>query len=331
MNNPLVSIIIPTYNRVHLIGETLDSVLAQTYTNWECIIVDDGSTDNSDEVVSSYVKRDSRFQYHHRPIDRPKGGNAARNYGFELSKGQYVKWFDSDDIMLPFFIDKQVSILQQDFNLDFCVCQGQYFFENGEVKNNYINLKPKNHPIYSYFLESHVFATPSPLWKKEFLKDKDLFDLKLFRSQEADFHFRMLTYNPNYSLHEDFLFQVRRGHGSIESNSINKTAQLSVLRFFNKAFYITQKLDFPLKDILLRYLIYRNVSQVYSLVVQENLFKGRIKYFHFYKNIIDSYKYISLINFFKIFIGFTFLLIFKRGHDLMHLKCYDYRRFCLID
>lgn len=83
--NPLVSIIIPTFNRAHLIGETLDSVLAQTYPNWECIVVDDGSTDNTDEVMAEYMARDARFQYHHRPEDRLPGGNAARNYGVEFS------------------------------------------------------------------------------------------------------------------------------------------------------------------------------------------------------------------------------------------------------
>ena len=77
---PLVSIIIPTYNRAHLIAETLDSIIAQTYTNWECIVVDDGSTDPTDELMETYCKKDSRFQYYHRPKNRPKGANACRNY-----------------------------------------------------------------------------------------------------------------------------------------------------------------------------------------------------------------------------------------------------------
>ena len=105
----LVSIIMPTYNRAHLIGQTLDSVLAQTYPNWECIIVDDWSTDTSDEVVGEYVKKDSRFQYYQRPKDRKKGPNSCRNYGLELSKGEFVKWFDSDDIMHPKFLENKLS------------------------------------------------------------------------------------------------------------------------------------------------------------------------------------------------------------------------------
>ncbi len=86
MQTPLVSIIIiiiiPTYNRAHLIGETLDSILAQTYTNWECIVVDDGSTDETDSLLAAYCAKDKRFQYQHRLSDRPKGANACRNYRF---------------------------------------------------------------------------------------------------------------------------------------------------------------------------------------------------------------------------------------------------------
>src|SRR5690606_31488967 len=110
MLEPLVSIIIPTYNRAHLIGETLDSVLAQTYKNWECIVVDDGSTDGTDALLASYCKKDARFQYHHRPKEHLPGGNGARNYGFMLSKGEYIQWFDSDDVMEVNTLTEKISL-----------------------------------------------------------------------------------------------------------------------------------------------------------------------------------------------------------------------------
>ncbi|MGC1633104.1 MAG: glycosyltransferase family 2 protein, partial [Gelidibacter sp.] len=85
-DQPLVSIIIPTLNREHLIGKTLDSILDQTYLNWECIVVDDGSLDATETLIHRYIHKDSRFQYHKRPDIHLPGGNGARNYGFEMSK-----------------------------------------------------------------------------------------------------------------------------------------------------------------------------------------------------------------------------------------------------
>src|SRR5690554_2800862 len=128
--NPLVSIIIPTYNRAHLIGETLDSVLAQTYENWECIVVDDGSTDNTEELMAEYMTKDARFQYHHRPKDRLPGGNAARNYGFEVSMGEYIQWFDSDDLMLTEYLSTRIDAFTA--KTLFVICSGTYVSEKLE-------------------------------------------------------------------------------------------------------------------------------------------------------------------------------------------------------
>ena len=130
MNSPLVSIIIPTYNRAHLIGETLDSVLAQTYTNWECIVVDDGSTDETDKLLAAYCEKDVRFQYFHRPNNRPKGANACRNYGFELSKGGYINWLDSDDMLSNNKIEEQIFQLIKYDLTTISTCRWQTFIIN---------------------------------------------------------------------------------------------------------------------------------------------------------------------------------------------------------
>ena len=82
--SPLVSIIIPSYNRAKLLEETLDSILAQTWKNWECIVVDDGSTDSTEELLKMKYLNDKRFTWYRRPQDVPKGANACRNYGFQI-------------------------------------------------------------------------------------------------------------------------------------------------------------------------------------------------------------------------------------------------------
>ena len=107
--NPLISIIIPTYNRANFIGETLDSVLAQTYTNWECIVVDDGSTDNSLNIIQQYCDKDNRFEVFYRSNNRIKGASSCRNIGLENSKGEFIQFLDSDDCLAPNKLEIQLK------------------------------------------------------------------------------------------------------------------------------------------------------------------------------------------------------------------------------
>ena len=85
MSKPLVSIIIPTYNRASLIKETLHSVQSQTYKNWECIIVDDGSIEDTALAIQEFL-RDIRMKFYNRPANKQKGASSCRNYGLELAK-----------------------------------------------------------------------------------------------------------------------------------------------------------------------------------------------------------------------------------------------------
>lgn len=130
---PLVSIIIPTFNRARLLPETLDSVLAQTYQNWECIVVDDGSTDHTPMVMNDYCARDKRIQYHKRPNRRMAGGNGARNYGFEISKGEYIQWLDSDDLISDTKIEFQVISMLKN-NADIATCAWERFIDISNIK-----------------------------------------------------------------------------------------------------------------------------------------------------------------------------------------------------
>ena len=98
IETPLVSIVIPLYNRAELIAETLQSVLMQFYQNWECIVVDDGSTDNSFQVIKSLFEKDNRIKVYERNRE-PKGASTCRNIGIEKSNGEYIIFLDSDDLL----------------------------------------------------------------------------------------------------------------------------------------------------------------------------------------------------------------------------------------
>lgn len=96
MTKPLVSIIIPCYNQAQYLPETLQSVLDQTYTNWECIIVNDGSPDTTDEIAQEWLAKDSRYKYIYQ---ENKGVSSARNLGLEYALGEFIQFLDSDDIL----------------------------------------------------------------------------------------------------------------------------------------------------------------------------------------------------------------------------------------
>jgi teichuronic acid biosynthesis glycosyltransferase TuaG len=108
-NNELVSIITPSYNTADFIGHTIESVLAQTYQNWEMIIVDDASTDNSSEVINYFAERDSRIK----PLflKENKGQGNARNIATELAKGRFITFLDSDDLLDATKVEKHVQFM----------------------------------------------------------------------------------------------------------------------------------------------------------------------------------------------------------------------------
>lgn len=122
MMNNLVSIIIPTFNRSSLIGATLDSVINQTFSNWECLIVDDGSNDYSAELIQFYCERDPRIIFYKRPVNFPKGSASCRNYGFSVSKGNLIQWLDDDDLLSPEKLSIQEEFHRNNTNFTYSVC-----------------------------------------------------------------------------------------------------------------------------------------------------------------------------------------------------------------
>ena len=97
-NKPLVSVIVPTYNYGHFIEETLECLCSQTYPNWECVVIDDGSTDDTAERVARFIERDSRFKFLRQTNARQA---AAKNNGLRNSVGQYIQFLDADDLIEP--------------------------------------------------------------------------------------------------------------------------------------------------------------------------------------------------------------------------------------
>jgi glycosyltransferase involved in cell wall biosynthesis len=219
----LVSIIIPTNNRSHLLGETLESILTQTYQNWECLVIDDNSTDYTQELMGFYVESDSRISYFKRPKNRKKGANACRNYGLELSNGDYINWFDDDDLMHPEKLELQLKALENS-DSNFTVCQAQVL--DDKISSSLGLRNPRiisDTPFYDYLSMRIGWMTPSALWKKDFLiRNNFKFDEELQAAQEWEFHCRILNKFPEYTQIDDPLVLLRKHAHSITYNQNEK-------------------------------------------------------------------------------------------------------------
>ncbi|MCY3864790.1 MAG: glycosyltransferase family 2 protein, partial [Chloroflexi bacterium] len=107
---PLVSVVMPVYNREIFVAEAIESILEQTFSDFEFVIVDDGSQDRSPEIIRQYERRDDRIRF--LAFKQNKGKAAAKNFGIEAAQGQYIAGMDSDDVSLPQRLEKQVEFLR---------------------------------------------------------------------------------------------------------------------------------------------------------------------------------------------------------------------------
>jgi glycosyltransferase involved in cell wall biosynthesis len=188
MMTPLISIIIPTYNSAELIGAAIDSVLAQTYQNWECIIVDDGSTDNTLKLCNQYIKLDSRVKYLYQ--ENGKQGK-ARNLGISKANGFYLAFLDADDLWLPEKLSVQiVQIQKHDVDLVF---SDSYVFNDNALNNlsqkmNVLDAILYNKNSMQLFLEINKVPILTVLVKREKVLSVGGFSENLDIQNVEDYH-----------------------------------------------------------------------------------------------------------------------------------------------
>ncbi len=305
MKQPLVSIIIPTFNRAHLIGETLDSVLAQTYTNWECIVVDDGSTDNTDVVIRNYMQKDVRVQFHQRPKDRLPGGNAARNYGVIVSKGTYINFLDSDDYFHPKTIEIKVQYMLR-FDCNIVISKNTRVYSDLFKKNN-IEYKVFNSNSFDidFILSRNQILIGDPMIDRKLIK-KVQFDDNLKRGQDHDFFIRLFRNPIKYCLLDIKLYLVKVTPKSItlKAGFGNKNMIATQVMIHKKMIIYYSNVP----EVVFEY--ERKTRKMYQSLVKKNKLMSVIENYHFYR------KCFRLNN-----VEFAFFFIYnifgKRGFDKM--------------
>ena len=224
----MISIIIPTFNRADLLPETLHSIQNQSDGDWECILVDDGSSDDTCLVLNDFAAKDPRFHvYHRKEFSDRKGANACRNKGIQKAKGHYLLFFDSDDLMQPDCISEHKKGIEKSA-ADVHILPSVYFDETVEIPILKGDVFSKD-VIEKFFRKEIVWLTHNPAVKKEFLTKHQIeFDENLQAAQDWDFFMRILLAQPKLEI-SDYIGVKMRLH----DNTISKNSEGKALKHFH--------------------------------------------------------------------------------------------------
>lgn len=242
-NNPLITILLPAYNAEKYIEKALFSIMNQTYQNLEILVLNDGSTDETEQIILSLQKKDKRIRYVKNEINLKL--IKTLNKGIELATGEYIARMDADDISLPLRIEKQLSHLQKN-NLDLVDCQIIYRTEQGqEIKNKAI-VPTTNKSLQFYALFKTPLLHPTILCKANVLKDNHyLFDEKTLHCEDYELWTRLLQKNYNIQKIKEPLYIQQVNAESVS----NKYEDVQIENFIylsnqNYAKVLDKKIDF---------------------------------------------------------------------------------------
>lgn len=212
---PLASIIIPAYNAKQYISETVQSVLNQTHTNWELIIIDDGSIDNTLEIIEAFAKTDSRIKY---LTKHNSGVSDTRNKGLSMAKGEFISFLDADDIWNKENLEEKIKFIKKN-DIDVAYSNCEKIDSNSNSLNNI--LTGTDSPLLSdiLLLRGNYITAPSGIVLKKSVLDKiGGFDTNLSNNADQELWIRILSNNFKIKLIKNVLWKYRVHNNNMSSN-----------------------------------------------------------------------------------------------------------------
>lgn len=219
----LVTVIIPAYNEEKYLGEAIESIINQTYQNWELLIINDGSTDNTENVANHYVSLDHRIKYY--SYNGNRGLSFARNYGTERAQGKYVCVFGGDDVAYPRMLEAQVEYLES--NPECIHIQGTHdtMDENGVILGHTRNKCDSDIKIRAYQLFGNCVADGASLFRKSVLVDNSVqADVNARCSQDYYLWLHLLPYG-KFECIDEPTFKYRVAYQSKTQKYIKKNPE----------------------------------------------------------------------------------------------------------
>jgi len=262
--NKLVSVIIPTYNRAKIIKKSIDSVLAQTYQDIEIIIVDDGSKDNTKELIESLNNPKIKYFY-----QENAGASAARNTGIKNASGQFIAFLDSDDVWLSEKLEKQLDVFKNNENIDIVYSGFKWIEETGDKYeiNRFKNYKTKKE-FAKFLLCNMLPICPIVMIKKSVFDNIGVFDENLIVAEDWEFCLRALPHHNFYYIDEVLTHFYRN------NKSLSATADIEKMK---KTHLDVLERFFALKDNYKNYGIFKNraLSHQYFVFALMTFYRAR--------------------------------------------------------
>ena len=255
---PIVTIIMATYNRSQYIIESIKSIQNQTFNNWECLIIDDGGTDNTEKVLAPILYEDKRFSYLRRTDNYEKGLPGSRNYGLDLAKGDYIIFFDDDDIAHPQNLEICLEELSKD-NISFCryirrVFRGEFHYDF-DLSKDYTSFYIDKSDINKILRNELQCNSCAVMWTKEcYVGHRYTEHLKY--AEEWEVYSRIITsVNKGISINKS-LYYGRKHEESITGDFNNKN-EASLKSYADAIHLVIADLNKKqmLNDEILRYFI----------------------------------------------------------------------------
>lgn len=293
--NPMISVVMSVYNAEKYLDEAIQSILNQTYKDFEFIIINDGSTDKSLEIIEKYKNHDERIVL----ISREnKGLIASLNEGIEKAQGKYLARMDADDISLPKRFERQIELLEKD-NIDICGCH--FFIVDSRSKYKSAKVISTDCVFNTIVLSRSVpFAHASVMFKKEFLINNGLKygQTKYIHAEDYALWITFSNKNAKISNVDDFLFKYRDSDGTMSKNKINyidalKLSKLYIMENNDKLFETVKQYENSfntLNDFEKEQLSYFLIKTIFK----GNLFL-KLKYIKLLPNAINIINFIRVI------------------------------------
>jgi teichuronic acid biosynthesis glycosyltransferase TuaG len=270
MNDPLVSIIMPAYNAEKFIEESINSVIGQTFTNWELVIIDDGSIDNTADIVKRHAINDHRIKYFYQENGRQ---GKARNAGLKNSKGAFIAFLDADDLWLPDKLTIQVNELSSLSNIDLLFTQG-YKIISGEPAAYDVLVKDLwDRKDLSHLIDYNQIPILSVLVKREILFAVNCFTEDHNIQNLEDYHLWLKLFINNYKFKSlaarTFLYRIHE-----DQNTFNNS------NYIFQSFYTYKDIYYSFEDETVRKLI---INKLKWMIFNEKLYLNilEIARFHF--------------------------------------------------